>query len=161
MTGVQTCALPILPYWAATLSKNAVIGAHIFYRWAGGWGQPAAFVKSYSGREPNARALRNAALATVHLPSAQGSALAQAIKDIPGAEPLKISPSMRGDKRVAVRFNLVARKASDEAKHEDYAQEFGASDNLKYALSGEAVADNQAPLGKAPAAAPAAQAVQH
>src|SRR6476619_2818053 len=52
----------VVPYWAATLAKNAVVGAHIFYRWAGGWGQPTAFAKTYSGREPNVSALRSAAL---------------------------------------------------------------------------------------------------
>src|SRR5437763_1837909 len=56
----------VVPYWASTLAKNAVVGPHIFYRWAGGWGQPAAFAKSYAGHEPNAVALRNAALAVVH-----------------------------------------------------------------------------------------------
>ena len=30
----------VMPYWAPTLTKSAVIGAHIFYRWPGGWGQP-------------------------------------------------------------------------------------------------------------------------
>jgi hypothetical protein len=79
--------------------------------------------------------------------------LANAIRNIPGAEPIKLAPSMRGDMRVAVRFNLVARKASDEAKHEDYVQAFNASDNLKYALSAKSVAENQAPLGKPVAAA--------
>ena len=137
----------VVPYWASTLAKNVVVGAHIFYRWAGGWGQPAAFAKAYAGREPDARALRSAALAAVHVTAAPSS-LAAAIKDIPGAEPIKLAPSMRGDKRVAVRFNLVARKASDEAKHEDYVQKFAASDNLKFALGGESVAENQAPLGK-------------
>src|SRR5204863_9597085 len=39
----------VVPYWSSTLAKNAIVGAHIFYRWAGGWGQPAAFIKSYSG----------------------------------------------------------------------------------------------------------------
>src|SRR5207248_4456703 len=36
----------VVPYWAATMAKNAVVGAHIFYRWPGGWGQPAAFSKA-------------------------------------------------------------------------------------------------------------------
>jgi hypothetical protein len=141
----------VVPYWASTLAKNAIVGAHIFYRWAGGWGQPAAFVKAYAGHEPNAVALRNAALAAVHVTAGSPSSVAEAIKDIPGAEPIKLAPSMRGDKRVAVRFNLVARKASDAAVHEDYNQKFEVSDNLKYALSGDTVASNEAPLGKSQA----------
>ena len=42
----------VLPYWAASLVKSAVIGAHIFYRWNGGWGTPRAFRQPYVGREP-------------------------------------------------------------------------------------------------------------
>ena len=142
----------VVPYWAATMAKNAVIGAHLFYRWAGTWGQPAVFTQGYSGREPSATALRAAALAAPHVTSTQ-SRLAQEIKNIPGAEPLKLTPSMRGDKRVAVRFNLVARKAADTAAHEDYDKKFEVSDNLKWSLSGESVAENEQPLGRqAPAA---------
>lgn len=40
------------PHWASSLLKSAVIGAHIFYRWNGGWGGPAAFRQSYAGVEP-------------------------------------------------------------------------------------------------------------
>lgn len=148
----------VVPYWASAMAKNAIVGAHIFYRWSGGWGQPAAFVKAYGGREPDAGALRSAALAAEHVTAGSPSSLAEAIRDIPGAQPIKLDPSMRGDKRVAVRFNLVARKASDEAKHEDYVQKFEASDNLKYALSSDGVADNQAPLGAAASASSAKSA---
>jgi hypothetical protein len=42
----------VLPYWASNLLKSAVIGAHIFYRWTGGWGEPAAFRQRYAGAEP-------------------------------------------------------------------------------------------------------------
>jgi len=149
----------VVPYWAATMAKNAVVGAHLFYRWAGGWGQPSVFSKTYAGHEPNAAALRIAALSVPHITPTYGqSQVAQAIKDIPGAEPLKLAPSLRGDKRVAVRFNLAARKASDEVKHEDYSKKFEASDNLKWSLSGDTVAENQEPLGKAPAASGATSA---
>jgi len=141
----------VVPYWASTLAKNAVVGAHIFYHWAGGWGQPAAFTKSYGGREPSADALRSAALAAVHTANGPAS-IAEAIARIPGAEALPLTPSMRGDKRVAIRFNLAARKASDTAQHKDYVEDFKASDNLKWSLSSEAVAANEKPLGKAESA---------
>jgi spore germination cell wall hydrolase CwlJ-like protein len=141
----------VVPYWASTLAKNAVVGAHIFYRWVGGWGRPTAFTEAYAGREPNAIALRNAALAVVHTSpiQSQGSQMAQALKEIPGAEAIKLSPDLRGDKRVAIRFNLTARKASDEATHEDYSKKFEASDNLKWSLSSDVVAGDEKPLGKA------------
>jgi len=144
----------VMPTWASSMAKNAIVGAHIFYRWGGNWGQPAVFTQAYAGHEPNAAALRTAALATPHVsPVVTESGVAQAIKDIPGAEPLKLAPSMRGDKRVAVRFNLVARKASEDAPHENYEQKFEASDNLKWALSSETVGANEQPLGKAAAGA--------
>jgi hypothetical protein len=152
----------VVPYWASNMSKSAVVGDHLFYHWAGGWGQPAVFTKAYDGHEPSADALRIAALAAVHVISPQGGTLANAIRDIPGAEALKLAPSLRGDKRVAVRFNLTARKAADEATHEDYAKKFEASDTLKWSLSGDAVAANQQPLGRSAQPADAAGAsAQH
>jgi len=147
----------VVPYWSSTLAKNAIVGAHIFYRWAGGWGQPAAFVKANSGHEPNALALRNAALAVEHVMAAPAG-VAEAIAAIPGAEALPLTPSMRGDKRVAVRFNLAGRKAADTVVHEQYVQKFEASDNLKYALSGETAASTEQPLGKPAASAAGATA---
>ena len=148
----------VVPYWASTMTKNAVVGAHLFYRWNGAWGQPAVFTRTYAGREPSFAALRSAALAAVHVTQSLPGSVAQTIKDIPGAEPLKLAPSLRGDKRVAVRFNLVARKASAEVPHEEYAKKFSASDNLKFALSSDTVADNQQPLGRPPASTAGASA---
>lgn len=40
------------PWWAPTLNKLTQIGAHIFYRWKGVYGEPEAFRQVYSGREP-------------------------------------------------------------------------------------------------------------
>ena len=42
----------VVPYWASSLIKAATIGAHIFYRWPGGWGRPDAFSARYAGVEP-------------------------------------------------------------------------------------------------------------
>ena len=138
----------VVPYWASTLAKNAVVGAHIFYRWAGGWGRPAAFTSRYSGHEPDVAALRTAALAAEAATANQPESVAEAIENIPGAEPITITPSMRGDKRVAVRFNLVARNASDQAQHKEYVEKFGVSDNLRWSLSNDIVAADEKPLGK-------------
>jgi spore germination cell wall hydrolase CwlJ-like protein len=41
----------VAPYWAPTLVKMTQVGAHIFYRWTGPWGEPPAFVGRYAGRE--------------------------------------------------------------------------------------------------------------
>jgi spore germination cell wall hydrolase CwlJ-like protein len=147
----------VVPYWASTLAKNAIVGAHIFYRWAGSWGQPAAFSKSYPGHEPNAVALRNAALAVEHVPGdgSRSSEMAQAVADIPGAQALPLTPSMRGDKRVSIRFNLAGREAAAEAPHKEYVEKFSASDNLRWSLSSDVAAADEKPLGKPVAASSA------
>ena len=83
--------------------------------------------------------MRSAALAVVHV-APEGSPVAAEIAQIPGAEANKLTPSMRGDKRVAVRFNQVARQAAAEAPHQDYTKSFDASDNLRWTLSTESSA---------------------
>lgn len=148
----------VVPYWAPTLTKNAVVGAHIFYRWAGNWGRPASFTQSYSSREPSVDALRTAAILAEQREVATGGeppAVAEAIAEIPGAEALPLKPSMRGDKRVAVRFNMAARKATEEVEHKPYVDKVQASNNLRWTLggSGMAAADDK-PLGKAVAQTP-------
>ena len=143
----------VVPYWAPTLTKNAVIGAHIFYRWAGGWGRPDAFNQRYSRSEPNVDALRGAAIVAEEQDRRQRalnpqSSVAQQIAEIPGAEQIKLAPSMRGDKRVAVRFNLAAREAADKAPREVYVEKVAASNNLRWTLNGDTVASGQQALGK-------------
>jgi|GEM_PF-3132631 len=41
----------VAPYWRSGLTKLAVVGAHIFYRWGGSWGKPEAFIGRYAGVE--------------------------------------------------------------------------------------------------------------
>lgn len=47
----------VLPRWAPSLVKLAVIGRHIFYRWPSLWGQPPSFDAPYAGNEPDVAAL--------------------------------------------------------------------------------------------------------
>jgi spore germination cell wall hydrolase CwlJ-like protein len=133
----------VVPYWASTMAKNAVIGAHLFYRWAGGWGQPSAFTQHYARQEPNAAALRSAALAAIaSRPAVQ--APGEAVADIPGAQ---VEKAPLG--RVAIRFNLAAaRKAVEDAPHEDYLNKMAASENLRWTLSGNPPDSAQKPLGR-------------
>jgi spore germination cell wall hydrolase CwlJ-like protein len=44
--------LAVHPYWAAYLQKSAIVGSHIFYRWAGSAGEASAFRQQYGGLEP-------------------------------------------------------------------------------------------------------------
>ena len=48
----------VAPRWAPLLAKVAQIGQHIFYRWPGAWGQPAAFVGRYIGEPRDPLSLR-------------------------------------------------------------------------------------------------------
>ncbi|MEO7365414.1 MAG: cell wall hydrolase [Sphingomicrobium sp.] len=134
----------VVPYWASSLAKNAVVGAHIFYRWAGSWGGPSAFNNNYAGHEPDGQALRVTALAAAALRPDAPATTAEAIAAIPGAE---IKTPEGG--RVRVRFSLAARKAVERAPHSDYVDKFEASDNLRWSLSGGAAeASGDKPLGQ-------------
>lgn len=42
----------VWPSWGRSLAMTNVIGAHIFHRWRGRYGEIAAFSRPYSGREP-------------------------------------------------------------------------------------------------------------
>jgi spore germination cell wall hydrolase CwlJ-like protein len=141
----------VVPYWASTMAKNAVIGAHLFYRWAGSWGKPAAFVQKYARQEPNSAALKATALAAFETRPAASQP--QQVADIPGAEVEKAPPG-----RVSVRFNLAtltaARKAAADAPHEEYVEKVAASDNLRWTLTGSAPDAPQKPLGREESSGP-------
>jgi spore germination cell wall hydrolase CwlJ-like protein len=49
----------VVPYWSSSLTKLAVVGTHIFYRWEGGWGKPAAFRFSPGRVEPQIAKMRS------------------------------------------------------------------------------------------------------
>jgi hypothetical protein len=44
--------LAVHPYWADSLNRTTVIGAHVFYRWPGAAGERGAFAFAYDGGEP-------------------------------------------------------------------------------------------------------------
>ena len=67
----------VAPRWAPMLAKVAEIGQHIFYRWPGGWGQPAAFSGRYAG-EPRDPLTMRAAMPAVAQPDGTTVQLAQA-----------------------------------------------------------------------------------
>jgi hypothetical protein len=50
----------VAPRWAPMLSKVVKLGAHIFYRWPGAWGLPAAFTGRYIGEPSDPAAMRPA-----------------------------------------------------------------------------------------------------
>jgi spore germination cell wall hydrolase CwlJ-like protein len=148
----------VMPYWAPTLTKNAVIGAHIFYRWRGGWGQPGAFSQNWSKRESDPAFLRSAALAAEARYAATQptetvpTVVAEARKELPPelAKLVEAEIAAGGAKRVALR--LEARRRVEEAPRAANALET-ASSSLKWGLTGaNAEETKQAPLGRSPAA---------
>ena len=48
----------VAPRWAPMLTKISKLGAHIFYRWPGGWGQRGAFTGRYIGEPQDPLSLR-------------------------------------------------------------------------------------------------------
>lgn len=62
----------VVPYWSSSLDKIAQVKTHLFFRWSGWWGTPAAFARTVSGNEPNIAAL--AILSGAH----QGAVIEQA-----------------------------------------------------------------------------------
>ena len=142
----------VAPYWAPTLAKTSAIGAHIFYRWSGGWGLPDAFAKRWSGREADPQALRVAAMSVAHEVPSPLAATAPALTQLAGVQ----VKEAEGGKRVRVLFTPEARKAADEAKHVDYVERVAASDNLRWAIGAGTPASDDKPFGKVgePASAP-------
>jgi spore germination cell wall hydrolase CwlJ-like protein len=100
----------VLPYWASSLAKSAVIGAHIFYRWNGVWGQPAAFRQRYAGVEPGAAialakaaALERGALAELPQPGKLPLAIAELVVPAADPTPLDVRVTAPPDKLPQVR----------------------------------------------------------
>ncbi|HEX4846580.1 MAG TPA: cell wall hydrolase, partial [Novosphingobium sp.] len=47
----------VYPYWSPSLDKVAQVDTHLFFRWRGFWGTPAAVQSRYGGGEPSFAAL--------------------------------------------------------------------------------------------------------
>ena len=146
----------VMPYWAPTLTKTAVIGAHIFYRWRGGWGEADAFNQKWAKREMDPAFLRRAALAAEarfaaqqpegEMPSAVAEARAQLPPELARlVEAENAAPG--GPKRIALR--LEARRRVEEAISAKPAVR--GSDSLEWGLTGnDRDSAKQTPLGRKP-----------
>lgn len=83
----------VAPRWAPLLAKVAQIGQHIFYRWPGAWGTPAAFTGRYIGEPrdplsmrppPPANPMMSDGIARVTGPITDGTILKRAPDDVGG-----------------------------------------------------------------------------
>jgi spore germination cell wall hydrolase CwlJ-like protein len=133
----------VVPYWASSLVKTTIEGAHIFYRWPGGWGQPKAFSDRWSGHEGNPAALRLAALSAPHFVSP----LNRANDTVQRLEAAGAKVSTQPGGRVRVLFSPQAREAVEKVKVVPYVERASASDNLRFALNGSATESDQPAFG--------------
>lgn len=136
----------VVPYWASSLTKTKVEGAHLFYRWPGGWGQPAAFSDRWSGREADPSVLRLAALSAPHFtkPVQTVSTTVEKLEEA-GARVIEGK-----DGRVRVLFSPEAREAVEKVKVVPYEDRSAASDNLRFALNGGDPGETESPFGRKP-----------
>ena len=138
----------VVPYWASSLTKTAVEGAHIFYRWQGGWGRPAAFSDRWSGLEGDPQALRSIALSTPHrvAPVEAAQTTVEKLQEA-GAKVIEGK-----DGRVRLLFTPEAREAVEKVKVTPYVERTAASDNLRFALNGSGSPGDepQRPFGRSP-----------
>jgi len=146
----------VVPYWAASLTKANVEGAHLFYRWPGGWGRPSAFTDRWSGREADPSALRLAALSAPHF--ARPVQMASATVDKLEEAGAKVTTGPSG--RVRVLFTPQAREAVEKVKVVPYVERSAASDNLRFALDGGDKGGEQQAFGRIAKEAPAEAAAQ-
>ena len=136
----------VVPYWASSLVKTAVEGAHIFYRWAGGWGRPVAFSDRWSGREGSPAALRLAAL-NAPRPVAEVQTAEATVEKLEEAGAKVIEGK---DGRVRLLFTPQAREAVEKVKVTPYVERVTASDNLRFALQGGSSGEPERPFGRSP-----------
>lgn len=60
----------VLPYWSSKLDKITAERTHLFFKWTGWWGTPAAFRQAYRGAEP--RVARMGGLSPAHATALPG-----------------------------------------------------------------------------------------
>ena len=145
----------VVPYWASSLVKTATVGAHIFYRWRGGWGRPPAFLNRYAGVEP-AIAWRGG----FGQPSREERmAAAAAAGDVTGRDAIAAAaahgaPGISADsfqRAVLRRYEPLQRDSATEIAREQVRANPAMTNSQRWALTGddeEADEPRQRPLGR-------------
>ncbi|HEX8225178.1 MAG TPA: cell wall hydrolase [Allosphingosinicella sp.] len=151
----------VVPYWSSSLVKLAQVGTHIFFRWEGGWGKPAAFRFGHASIEPQMAKMRSltsdpstlAQAPTVDEAAALAAAAAAAAVDpADKAAPGSIDSFARAVLRRYEPPNAEAATAAVQARSTK-----PLSSTTHWALSGLPEPSTPAPAAK-PAAKPAAAA---
>ncbi len=101
----------ILPYWAHSLTRAAVVGAHVFYRWKGKQGSSSAFNQLYAGIEPGAPSMPQDGYQTVAPATASAEVVEAGVRMWRGATPeVRIH---RGTQSVPPALAAVSSEASE------------------------------------------------
>ena len=99
----------VVPYWSDSLDKIASVRTHLFFRWPGYWGTPAAFRQKTAGKEPAVPAL--AALFPAHAPGfALEDSIVEAAIDAPSALREEQLPSVESPTVAPTRSKSVVRR---------------------------------------------------
>ncbi|HEV7661787.1 MAG TPA: cell wall hydrolase [Allosphingosinicella sp.] len=144
----------VVPNWSATLVKSHVVGLHIFYRWRGGLGRPAAFTDAYAGAEPAiawrggfGQPLRPEAQAAVAISrDAQAAAAAEAA--IMGTDPAAHASVDSFQRSVLRRYEPMQRERANAVITERTRADSSLTTSQRWALTGNSGASTQAPLGR-------------
>lgn len=99
--------LAVSPYWAPSLSRTTVIGAHVFYRLPGAAGGSGAFATSYAGGEPTPGRSNAQVAAPDPVAMAQATSLEQ-IPQVAAAAPgpVETAPAPVADDQLPVSGNV-------------------------------------------------------
>lgn len=144
----------VVPYWASSLVKSYNIGAHIFYRWTGGWGRPAAFTDRYAGAEPLVVRRRHvaplpgspeAAMADAR-DAAAAAAAAEAQQDAGAAAPGGSVDSF--NRAVLRRYEPLRRETATAMIAERAKADTSMTASSRWALTGTDNGPAQQPLGR-------------
>lgn len=109
----------VVPYWSSSLDKVVAVKTHLFFRWTGWWGTPAAFSRAISSGEPAIAALGAFSdahrIAATALAEVMPAMMSSASDTEAGGQPLSIDPNsflVTLDPRLgADAFPVVALKA--------------------------------------------------
>ncbi|MDB5581816.1 MAG: cell wall hydrolase [Bradyrhizobium sp.] len=94
----------VVPYWAASMAKIRVIGAHDFYRWPGNWRAATYFSQRYANIEPQ----QIVALAAGTAPPVQSA--------VPAAMPA-LPPALAADRALFTHGGSKIAPAIDRSPH--------------------------------------------
>jgi len=90
----------VVPVWSGKLEKITNVNTHLFFRWPGGWGRPAAFSRSASGTEP--MIARLASISPFHRKGEEG----EDVLDLP--EPGEEGAALAGTQQAGTMMGLPA-----------------------------------------------------